>query len=286
MFCIVAIILSTAGCMEAVPAPPPARPAAPERATAFDPATTGRITGRVRWDGDVPDVPEFTAYVNGDYALANTKVVRQPNPLAPRVEPASHGVQDVVVYLRGVDPAKARPWDLPAVRIEHDRQRLRLRQGGHTSRVGFVACGADVEAVSNDAEYHALRARGATFFTLPLPDAGVPSRRRLGTPGVVELSSGAGHFWMRAYLLVADHPYYARTDEQGRFTLEKVPAGAYEVVCWTPSWVVTRRERNPESGQVGRIEFAPPVEQTAPVRVGPGQTREVDFTWSAAKIAR
>src|SRR4029079_17864200 len=91
---------------------------------------------------------------------------RQPNPLAPRVETESRSVQDVVVYLRGVDPAKARPWDLPAVRVEHDKQRLHVRQGGHKSRVGFVARGTDIEAGSNDAEYHALRARGAAVVTL------------------------------------------------------------------------------------------------------------------------
>tara|TARA_B100000579_G_scaffold436007_1_gene460785 strand:+ start:1343 stop:2068 length:726 start_codon:yes stop_codon:yes gene_type:complete len=40
------------------------------------------------------------------------------------------------------------------------------------------------------------------------------------------------HPWMKAWIMVADHPYYSITDENGKFKIENVPAGEYEVVFW------------------------------------------------------
>ena len=30
----------------------------------------------------------------------------------------------------------------------------------------------------------------------------------------------------------SDHPYFAVTDAKGNFSMEGIPAGTYEVVCW------------------------------------------------------
>ena len=40
------------------------------------------------------------------------------------------------------------------------------------------------------------------------------------------------HPWMKSWVLVSDHPYFAVTDEKGNFSIEGIPAGTYEVVCW------------------------------------------------------
>jgi len=40
------------------------------------------------------------------------------------------------------------------------------------------------------------------------------------------------HGWMTGWLAVAEHPYYAVTDETGTFQLTDVPAGEYEIKVW------------------------------------------------------
>lgn len=40
------------------------------------------------------------------------------------------------------------------------------------------------------------------------------------------------HKWMKAYLFVMDHPYFATTDERGRFRIEGLPAGEYTLEAW------------------------------------------------------
>jgi hypothetical protein len=40
------------------------------------------------------------------------------------------------------------------------------------------------------------------------------------------------HGWMNAYVGVVDNPYFAVTDHKGRFTLDGVPPGEYQVEAW------------------------------------------------------
>ena len=40
------------------------------------------------------------------------------------------------------------------------------------------------------------------------------------------------HGWMNAYVGVLDHPYFAVTDEDGKFELKTLPPGTYTIEAW------------------------------------------------------
>jgi hypothetical protein len=40
------------------------------------------------------------------------------------------------------------------------------------------------------------------------------------------------HPWMAGYVRIFDHPYYAVTDEDGKFEIKNAPAGKYRIVYW------------------------------------------------------
>ena len=40
------------------------------------------------------------------------------------------------------------------------------------------------------------------------------------------------HAWMKAYVSVFNHPYFSVTDDSGRYQIDNIPAGKYEVVAW------------------------------------------------------
>jgi hypothetical protein len=244
----------------------------------FDEAATGTIRGTVLWQGELPKIAPFKVHgLPGDYPVDVRK--EQPNPNAPRIDPATLAMADVVVFLRGVDLKKSRPWDHPPVAIEQRDRHLLVRQGEASSNVGWVRLGDTIEVTNYDSHFHMLRGRGASFFSLPLPQPNLPSRRRLDKPGVVELSSGAFFFWMHGYLLVDRHPYHTRTNARGEFALEKVPAGSYDVVCWLPNWTVATTSRDPETGFIIQADFAPPLEQVCKMTVTAGQTQRAAFVW-------
>jgi len=245
-----------------------------ELAVAFDPAATGDIRGSVTWTGPPPVVPAFQIHGNYEFPVTQTKPSTWPNPLAPNIDAASAGVRDAVVYLRQVDPKKSKPWQHPPAVVAMQNHQLKIAGKG----IGFARLGATLTLVNEDAIFHSVQARGAAFFALPFPDAGKPSVRQLHKKGVIELSSGAGFYWMRAFVFVDDHPYYAATDEQGRFQMSQVPAGTYQIVCWLPNWHVLRHERNPETALITQVAFAPALEQEREIIIQAGETARVDFT--------
>lgn len=196
------------------------------------------------------------------------------NPHAPVVGPDG-GLAGAVVFLRGVDPRRGRAWRLPAVTVECTNWRFDLRQGGETSRVGFVRAGDQVTLVSRQDVGHAVEARGSAFFTYTLPEPHRERSRKLATPGGVELASAAGFYWMRAYLFVDDHPYYVRTDAEGRFELPDVPEGEYELVAWHPHWGVASRERNQDSFRIVQVRFMEPLTCVRKVQVERGRALDV-----------
>jgi hypothetical protein len=277
------LLLVVAGCSDA---PRPASPVTPSVATDFDPAQAGNIQGQVMWEGEVPVVPAFEYRRNLPSGnAAEPRLVRE-NPNTPVIDAKSGGVAGAVVFLRGMEARHARPWDWPSVRVELRDRRLHIVQGNTDSRIGFVRQGQPVEMVSRESVFHSLHADGAAFFSLTFPDPDRPRQRSLDARGLVELSSAAGYYWMRAYLFVDEHPYYTRTDAQGRYQLTQVPPGQYQLVCWLPSWKVARHERDPETTVIARLYFGKPVEQERQVEVRTGSTTTVGFTVSSALFSR
>jgi hypothetical protein len=261
-------IFLTAGCGDArtqSPEPAAERPVA--LGARFNAAAARTLHGRVVWMGDLPAVPAFKIQFNGDSSPALKDARERLNPNAPAIDPRTRGMGGAVVFLRGIDSASSRPWDLPPVAVEIRGRQYHVIQGGSDAHSGFVRKGDAIDMVSKEAECHSLHACGATFFTLSFPDADQPLTRRLGENGVVELSSNAGFFWMRAHLFVTEHPYFVRTDAEGRFELKQVPPGEYELVAWLPNWNVASYDRDPETGFRSRVRFAAAVEVVRKIKI-------------------
>jgi hypothetical protein len=69
------------------------------------------------------------------------------------------------------------------------------------------------------------------------------------------------HPWEKAYVAVMNHPFFAVSDESGRFEIRGLPPGTYTLVVW--------HER------LG--------EQQLEITVSPGEARNADFTFDAEK---
>ena len=278
------VIAAAAGCGSEPPAgAAPAEPTtpAPGNPTAFAPAACGTLTGLVTWVGPVPDVAPAAHIIPRTNGTGyDTRLIVPAN--APRIDRFTRGLAGAVVFLREVETARARPWDLPPVSVEFRDSQIAVIQSDRTGRTGFVRRGNDkkneVTMQSTEPVFHVLRGRGAAFFALPFPEPDMPLARTFDACGRVELSSAAGFYWQSAELFVCDHPYYALTDADGRFHFTQVPAGQYDLVAWHPNWVVARTERNPESGLPSRLHYAPPLGSSRPVGVSAGRTTLANLT--------
>ncbi len=250
-------------------------------AVSFQPEKTGTIKGHVAWEGSRPEVPPFQVAANPNFYPPWPE--RQspkpfPNPNAPRINSAG-GVGDAVVFLRRVDLDRSRIWDHGPVTAAFQDYQILLTQDQITAATAFIQRGSAVNFLSREERYHILRARGAAFFDLAFPKPDQPRLRTLTQSGVVELSSGAEYYWLRAYLFVSEHPYYTRTDAHGDFSLPAVPEGDYELVAWLPNWLEAGHDRNPDMMFYSRLTFRPPVERVQPVRVTAGHVTDATFAF-------
>ena len=262
------------GCGTEVPiAAEPAKPQA--ESSTFDPANCGTLAGRVLWSGEIPRTAPFIYGV--PLTDGNFDIRTIPNPNQPGVNAKTQALAGAVVFLRSINPARARPWDLPPVRVEMMDRDIRIVQGEAVRRIGFVRLGETVSMATVEPVFHVIRGRGAAFFSLAFPEPNQPSTRTLDTPGLVELTSGAGYYWANAHLFVAEHPYFAVTDSDGRFSFAQVPAGDVELVVWHPGWTVVKQERDPESGLITRLTYGPPLEVKHPFTVSPGKSLTVSI---------
>jgi hypothetical protein len=250
----------------------------------FNPATAGTIRGQVVWEGALPEVPAYRAPVSPAGEQRGGARYHWPNPNTPKIDSHTKAVTGAVVFLRGVDPLKARPWDHPPVRVELRDYQIHVRQGDKDCSAGFVRRGDTIEMVSVQDRFHSLQLRGAAFLARTFADRDRACTQRLDRTGVVEMMSGCGYFWMRGRLFVGDHPYFTHTDAEGRFLLPQVPPGRYELVCWLSDWHEARRELDADTALICRLTFRPAVEIVQTVPLAARQTRTVSVRLPAERF--
>jgi hypothetical protein len=229
------------------------------------PAARGSIRGVARVTGDLPPASLEPIRQNAD-------VCGDSHALPHMGVTADRRLQHAFVYLDGVEEkGDLRPRESLLV----DQKRCE-----YFPHVRAVPAGTQLEISNSDPILHNVHARRVTteglqtIFNIAQPMRGMrtPVEQRLDKPGVVVLTCEAGHPWMRAYLLVMDHPYVATTNEAGEFVIPDVPPGTYQITMWHEGIRLKRVLR-----ALQRYEYEDPYEITRQVVVEPGKETVVDF---------
>ncbi|MFP6848685.1 MAG: methylamine utilization protein [Pseudomonas sp.] len=120
------------------------------------------------------------------------------------------------------------PKPVPATAIMDQRSRQ------FAPSVLAVRSGTSVSFPNSDnIRHHVYSFSLAKRFELRLYE-GTPSEPVIfDKPGVVVLGCNI-HDWMLGYIYVTDDPWFAVSDEQGRLSLDSLPAGSYTVSLWHP----------------------------------------------------
>lgn len=97
-------------------------------------------------------------------------------------------------------------------------------------------------------------------FNLGMPATVEQSDVRLEQPEPLFPVKCDVHPWMQSYVAVMSHPYFAVTDEDGRFEIDNLPAGTYELEAWherlgTQTATVTVDD---DGSATSDFSFAPP----------------------------
>ncbi|NQV23328.1 MAG: hypothetical protein HQ518_03080 [Rhodopirellula sp.] len=194
----------------------------------------GDLTGRIVFDGDVPKLLPKVKKDNTALKLPACCAIKDTANDSLVINPKNKGVQHVFVYLKKVSksaihPALKKSKDPEVV---FDQKECVFKPHTlivRTDQQVVVKSGDDVP--HNTHTYPVLN-QGENFIVAPNDRMGIKMPKFVSKEPLPMQVKCDIHAWMAAYWLVIDHPYAAITDADGRFTIEKLPAGDYEFVVW------------------------------------------------------
>ena len=93
--------------------------------------------------------------------------------------------------------------------------------------------GSELLLRNSDPILHTVHARlgNETLFNVGLPRWRQVSKR-LDRLGVMRIDCDVLHTWMSAVIIVTQTPYFAVSDATGKFLVDELPAGRYQVEIW------------------------------------------------------
>lgn len=213
-------------------------------ATSAEPASTGSIAGSVRFTGKVPPPQKITT---SDGAII------EHHDLV--VEPKSKGLRHVMLMLEDA-PAQAKVEKGKPVLVDQ-------RDMVFLPRVVGVQYGQPVRFENNDLCNHSVMASSTVkanqFNQVAGPSTPIEHTFDLHKRPLVPVQIGCSlHGWMRAWVYVVPHPWFAVSDEKGAFRIAGIPPGKYTLLL-----------THPDSGQQERRE----------VKVEAGKTLDIAVEW-------
>ena len=218
---IVAIIVAmivAAGC-----AKPPQEQSAPKPAYfKADPSTAGSVSGSVKFAGKKPPAKKIDMDEDPKCAsLHKTAVMDGAAEIGP-----GGSVANVFVYVKsGLEEKKFEPPSEP-VTIEQKGCRFGPRVIG-------IQAGQPLKIINSDPVTHNIhpRPKENREWNQSQEPGAQPMIRKFARTEVMFRVKCNVHSWMRAWLGVVEHPYYAITPASGAFELRNLPPGKYTIAA-------------------------------------------------------
>ncbi|HSE93950.1 MAG TPA: carboxypeptidase regulatory-like domain-containing protein [Methylomirabilota bacterium] len=141
------------------------------------------------------------------------------------VSPARE-IKNVVVWLH--NPPATAPSAATTAPVQMDQKSCVF-----TPRVLLVPADGTVEFLNNDRLLHNLHSRSTSnmSFNRTQPRGRTIAIKFAKNPEFIRIDCDL-HSWMRGWVVVTDHPFYAVTDARGQFQFGSVPPGEYTLKTW------------------------------------------------------
>ena len=189
------------------------------------------VVGGTAWGGTIKGTVRFTGAafeqkkvpVTVDHSVCGKEKDAEDIVLSP-----AKGIRNVVVSLQSPPPGAKWPVSLPMVQMDQE-------QCAFVPRVVVVPAGGTVEFLNTDRLLHNLHSASTgnpTFNRTQPRGRTIPIVFK--TPEIIRVDCDL-HPWMRAWVVVAEHPFYAVTNDHGEFVLDNVPPGKYSLQLWQES---------------------------------------------------
>jgi hypothetical protein len=196
-------------------------------------ARAGDVKGQVLWAGDPPAAEKLKVDKDQGECLAHGPLLSEKYV----VDPKSKGVRWVVVWL-AVDAANPMKGPTPPAALKTPKEKkVTIDQPTCQFQPHVLAMReGQTLVVKNSAK--------VPHNTNIVGGAQNPNRNQIIPPGgsmdvtgfkssktAVSVSCTI-HGWMKSWIRVFNHPYFAVTDAEGNYEIKDIPAGKYTLMVW------------------------------------------------------
>src|SRR2546423_1910799 len=222
-----------------------------EGARGGSPAPDGQVAGSavvkglVKFAGTIP--PAARLSMNADPSCA--KLHPTGLTVEDTIAGADGGLQNVVVFIS--EGLGDRTYDLP-------QQPVMMEQKGcvYLPHVVALRANQELDVLNNDATTHNLHP--VPTNNRELNKAQAPGMRVDLTFAREEIAIPMRcnvHPWMRSYIAVFKHPFFAVTGKGGRFELSNLPPGNYTIEAWHEKLGTSTQKISVGAGVTKELEF-------------------------------
>lgn len=163
-----------------------------------------------------------------------------------------NGVKNAVVSL--TDMKKGKALNVPKKNIEFSQEDCAFRP-----HVLTIPVGANIDILNNDPITHNIHT--FSIDNAPINKAQPKTVKKMSAPvpfefpETIKVQCDIHTKWMSAWFIVTEHPYYAVTDEEGRFRITDVPPGKYHLQVWHESLGTQGREVTVKAKEETAVSF-------------------------------
>jgi plastocyanin len=214
----------------------------------------GAVTGQIRFEGEAPARRKLDMSQD-----ANCAAVAR-NPRTEDVVVTDGRLANVFVYVKG-GSLENTSFETPQTPASLDQRQCRF-----VPRVLGIQTGQSLIFFNSDPTTHNIHPvpRVNPEWNQMQARDGMPLEKRFSREETLIPVKCNQHPWMRAYVGVLAHPFFAVSARNGSFKIEGLPQGEYTVVAWHEV--------------LG--------EQTVKLSIGPMETKSIDLVFTTRRVGR
>lgn len=201
-----------------------------------------------------------TAFIKGVISLAGKEpvmgsIANQPchagaGPIQEETvvaDPSGH-LANVIVYLENAPPA---PWENDSAPVVLNQVNCR-----YVPHVLALRTGQTLHVTTSDPTLHNVHGVCTVNapFNFALVAPGQSKDLTFGEPELFQVRCDV-HPWMKAYVQVFSHPWFAVTDKNGSFEIKNVPGGSYTLAALQEKYGTLRQVVKIDDGKVTEANF-------------------------------
>lgn len=219
--------------------------------TPIDMATVGSVNGGVTLDGAAPTPRRINMAAEPACAAVHTTPVYDQEVAVGD----NHALQNVIVYVK--EGLGDRTFEVPKTAATLDQKGCM-----YEPHVVGVMAGQNLEVRNNDKTTHNIHPvpKDNPEWNKSQPPGAPAIEETFARPEVSIPVKCNVHPWMKAYIAVFKHPYFAVTAKDGKFDLKNLPPGTYTIEAWHEKYGTTSQQ----------------------VTIGAKETKSVNFVFKAA----